>query len=178
MSTPKALLIISLAIVATVIVLQFASGEWEWPYVWAWEQKQSKPVVIVQSTPPVVRRSTATKELEVANGSGNDSSRIYYPEEIDRAFARNEIRAEATYDGYIRLEGRISGIETNLWGGARFQLYGVTGASIQCGVPEEYKNGFVYLDPGERVIVSAEGPSIILGGVVFHSCRFESYPRG
>src|SRR5207302_3340029 len=43
-------LIISFAIVISIVALQFASGEWTWPYEWAWEHEQTRSVPIKQQS--------------------------------------------------------------------------------------------------------------------------------
>jgi hypothetical protein len=100
------------------------------------------------------------------------SKPIFSPETFDMEFAKNEIRAEAVYGtGCWRLSGRIAEIDTSFTGGARFQLYGPTGTSIQCHVPEAYMSQFIDLNSGDQVLIKARGPSRILGGVVFSLCK-------
>ncbi len=97
---------------------------------------------------------------------------IYSPETFDMAFAENEVRAEAIYrTGCWRLTGRIANIETSFLGGARFQLHGPTGASIQCHVPEAFMNKLMNVNRGDRVVVKGIRPSRVLGGVVFGECN-------
>jgi translation initiation factor IF-1 len=115
-----------------------------------------------------------SKSVSLARDSEDPvcSGSVYNPEDIDRDFARNEIRAEAHYTMQCwRIGGRIAEIETNAFGGARFQLYGPTGVSIQCHVADAYMGQFINLNPGDPVVIKGRGPSRIIGDVVFRACK-------
>jgi hypothetical protein len=96
------------------------------------------------------------------------SQQILSPEQVIRAFALNEIRAESAAEGRCwRVRGRIIDIETNLIQGARFSLLGPRGSSILCEVSEVRKGRFIEYNPGDEIIVKGVGPRRFLGTVVF-----------
>jgi|SRR5271157_164717 len=110
----------------------------------------------------------AAEAIELEQRRKDAAAIVYSPEQIDAAFADNEVSAEQRFAAPFNTSGFVIDLETGLLSGSHMMLsYRV---QVQCSFSEQDSKALVNFHRGDRINVTASKARRILG-VVTMDCQ-------